>query len=492
MNEPQKAPINPKFKEEKDENDISIKNINNFGLISSPIDMSHYKKTKIPKEIEIKQTLPSSYDLRNENGVTSIKNQGQFGTCWAFGTCASPEGIKKRNFSEIKDFSEKNVVNKCGWIGVDETTGGYSSIVAAYCFGWRGLIKEEDDPYPSGSSWSNSPDGLLKDTIIKEYREIPNRENYFDNDEIKKHLINYGPVTISYAHDSSFFNYSTNSYYNDGSIIDVGGHCVCCIGWNDNYSKSNFNIDPGINGAFLIKNSWGTNWGDNGFFWISYADTSIDTSNTPNISIPYKYNPYIDIYQHDLNGWVGNVGYSNSDSWAGKIFQTKTNSDALRAITFITTNGNQEFDIYIYKNPNSNNPSSGTLAYNTSGIYEYVGYHTLELPYEISLDNCNSFSIVIRFKYSNYNYLLGCEYTMTMNSSAWVELSEIFPGQSFMGNSSNNWGDCYYFSKKYHVCIKALTGINIKTKTRPSVTIENNKKPICSNSQKGMVCESPF
>jgi C1A family cysteine protease len=492
MEEPISAPLSQEFIEIKKPTARTMSvSENALGTLPDNIDFSHYK-LKSSELFGVRETYPVSYDLRDYASVTPVRDQGVFGTCWTFGTIASTEGYMKGKFSRDEDYSEKNTVNKCGWV-VDENTGGNSRMVAAYSFAQRGFVDESDDPYPTGL-WSTSPDGLTRQVHMKEFRILPFKQNDTDLDEMKKHLTTYGPVTISMMWDNAYYNATNYAFYNDGSVVEPeGGHCVCCIGWDDNFSRANFNVDPGIDGALLIKNSWSSSWGDSGYFWLSYADVEVGYSSSGrffNLSIPEESFPYTGIYQHDLNGWVSNKGYTEADSWGGKIFQVEEGSDPLSAVNLITTQGNQSFDIQIFKDPASYDPTSGSLVYSSDvENYTYAGYHTYKLPYEISLDDCSSFSISIHFHYVDYSYLIGCEVELKRtDGSDYVNPSPISVGQSFVSSTGTSWYDASNSSPHYHVCIKALTGPYVNNSQHTSTIVNSQKIPIVLNGSRCSVC----
>jgi len=489
MQEPTSAPPHPDFIEDVGVNTRSLSvDGSPLGALPPYLDFSHYRLPKSRGDV-FAQSYPVSYDLRNENAVTPIRNQNPWGTCWTFGTIASTEGYIKRNFLRDEDYSEKYACNKCGWEGIDENTGGWSETVAGYAFAQVGLVNESDDPYPSGS-WSSSPDGISRSIHMHEYRILPHKTSDTDLDLVKEHLTNYGPVTISMMWDGSYYNSGTYAFYNDGTVAEPeGGHCVCCVGWDDNFSRTNFNVDPGIDGAILIKNSWGTNWADSGYFWISYADTYTGYNTNFSLSIPSEGFPYSGIYQHDLNGWIQDIGYGGtSDAWAAKTFQVdRNNPNPIQAINMATTTGNQTFTVYIYKDSTSNNPRSGRLVYTSSGSYTYAGIHTYQIDPKISLVDAGSFSIVIHFPYVDYPYQVGCEGTR----GSYVSASPISAGQSFLSNTGTGWYDASNSSPHWHVNIKALTGLSNVQPDCICLIGNTGKSSLVQNQEKTSIIKAP-
>jgi C1A family cysteine protease len=452
-------------------------------------DFSHYYLPRSRSDVGA-MAFPTSYDLRNYNAVTPIRNQNPWGTCWTFGTIASSEGYIKRNFLRDEDYSEKHATNKCGWEGIDENSGGWSETVAGYAFAQVGLVDESDDPYPTPPTWTSSPNGLSRTIHMDEYRVLPHKTSDTDLDLVKQHLTDYGPVTISMMWDSGYYNSGTSSFYNDGTIAEPeGGHCVCCIGWDDNFSRTNFLVDPGIDGAILIKNSWGTNWGDSGYFWISYADTYVGYNTNFNLSIPLDTFPYSGIYQHDYKGWIQDRGYGGtSDAWAAKTFQVDPNNPyPIQAINMVTTTGNQTFTVYVYIDSNSTNPRSGRLVYQSSSSYTYAGIHTYIIDPKISLVGATSFSVVIHFPYVDYAYQVGCEGTR----STYVTASPIVAGQSFISSTGSGWYDAVNASPHWHINIKALTGLSEIQPTVTSVITNTGKASLIENEQKAPVINAP-
>jgi len=76
------------------------------------------------------------------------------------------------------------------------------------------------------------------------------------------------------CYDNAYFSSATSSYYFDGS--DYSNHAVAIVGWNDSYDRNNFNNVPPGDGAFIVKNSWGADWGEDGYFRIAYSEMNND------------------------------------------------------------------------------------------------------------------------------------------------------------------------------------------------------------------------
>lgn len=207
---------------------------------------------------------PDSFDWRNVDGknyVTSVKDQGQCGSCVAFATVGAFESIIKITEDNTVDLSEAHLYfcngrvctesedpNKYGWyisgaLNYIEKTG----IPDELCF-----------PYKD----STQPCNPCDDWEQRIYR-IKNWERVSGLYNIKNALVNYGPLVTRFDVYSDFYSY-TGGIYEHTSGSYQGGHAVCVVGYNDN---------PGY---WICKNSWGKNWGLNGYFKIKYGEVGID------------------------------------------------------------------------------------------------------------------------------------------------------------------------------------------------------------------------
>ena len=275
--EPRTAPVNPGFTAFMDARTNRVparlaplgQGEGAFGWVPAPVSVTaRVGDNKATERPRVGIMAPTSYDLRSLDRVTSVKNQNPWGTCWSFATFASMESCLLTG--ETRDYSEKNLVNLDGfdW-GYNDGGNAYMSM--AYLCRWGGPINESDDPYPSGS-WSSSPGGLTVRKHIQQVRIIPGKTSATDHAAIKQAVLDHGAVNVSYYHDNAYYNSTHSTYYYSGT--ESRNHAVAIVGWDDNFDRTKFGTTPSANGAYTVKNSWGTGWGDSGYFYVSYYDTT--------------------------------------------------------------------------------------------------------------------------------------------------------------------------------------------------------------------------
>lgn len=110
---------------------------------------------------------------------------------------------------------------------------------------------------------------------------------------------------------------------------------MAIIGWDDSYAKENFPGDLEGDGAFICQNSWGKDFGDNGVFYVSYYDTNVGIHNLVYTGVEDTDN-YDTIYQSDLCGWVGQLGYNRDTIYGANVYIAENNEN-LEAAGFYAT-----------------------------------------------------------------------------------------------------------------------------------------------------------
>lgn len=410
--------------------------------------------------------------------ITSIKNQNPYGTCWAHAAMASAEADlwKKGLADSTIDLSEwqlayffyHTVEDPLGGTAGDSVTvvtdtrtkdyldrGGNQQLATYRLATWQGVTQEADAPY---STVYNDRTKNLDDSLAYG-KDAYHLENAYwvsmkDRDIVKQLIVQYGACAASYCHDEKYYN-STNQWYRSEPLAEYNptetktNHAITIVGWDDNYSKDNFGTyKPSSNGAWLCKNSWGSNWSKDGLFYISYEDapnlngtaTFFDYGAGDN----YDYN-----YQYD--GGVYNGWYPYYASNAANVY-TANSAETLKAVGFYTEDVQYTCTIKIYKNC-TGNPVSGTLVSTQTATEPYAGFHTVALDTPVDLNAGETYSVVVSQTTAN-----GSPLVLVDKSFSWSWLTGVSSaktGQSFVNYLGNSWTDVS--AEGYNCRIKAYT-----------------------------------
>jgi C1A family cysteine protease len=347
-------------------------------------------------------TFPSRLDVRERDWVTPVRSQGQYGTCWIMAATGSLESSVLRLEGLPLDFSENNLANH---MASRLRYEGYapSEIAAAYYARWEGPVLERSDPYPHPS---DSPDYLRAVRHVQEVLFLPERQpGTADNAAVKWAVSTYGGVDAAIDFDSKaeykFWNGETNAYFN--GVRSELDHHVVCVGWDDAYPAKNFATRPPGDGAFLIKNSWGTDWGlrdpgSEGYFWISYYDVSFGKAIAVFDGIEpvgardaiYQYDALGRSAWTDAAGHVGDAGGA-ATAWYANRF-VGAGSGELNAVSFYTPVTGTSYQVRV----------AGSLAgvaaapAAATGTVAVPGYHTISLSRPAQVTAGRSFVVAVR------------------------------------------------------------------------------------------------
>lgn len=229
-------------------------------------------------------------------------------------------------------------------------------------------------------------------------------------------------------------------------------HEVVIVGWDDNYPKENFNAELEGNGAFICQNSWGKEFGMDGLFYVSYYDANIGIHNVVYTGTEPTDN-YDNIYQSDLCGWRGNLGYDKESAYFANVYKA-VDDEKLSAVSFYATDVDTYYEIAVcsdYKDSGSLDKERQVLA---SGTLKYSGYYTIDLDREVKLKKGNKFAIVMYISTPNATRPIAVELATDAKSAA-VDLSD---GEGYISYTGAYWDRV---EEKYqcNLCLKGFTKI---------------------------------
>ena len=431
---------------------------------------------------EIYSELPTAFP-ENLDAYPSARNQNPYGTCWAFASLGlaefdlindgSADGSIDLSELQLAYFTFNSVIDPLGGTEGDTAKyynenaqntylnyGGNYAMASRRLAQWYGPVDEKKVPY--GQAVSTISGGL--DESYAYDQTIAHLENAYminikkNSDDVKRQIMDHGAAGIMYYHDNLSFGWNSTlgryTYYD--TALTGGGHAVMVVGWDDNFSKDNFTgtSKPSGDGAWLIRNSWGTYAN---YFWMSYETASL--SDTAWIFDFSTEDGYDNNYQ--LDGGV-DAYPDRSHLTLANVFKTKqeegVSAETLSAVSLsFTKAASVNYTIEIYTDlKDETNPLSGTKqeSATTEGTTAYAGIYTIPLDDDVTLQPGSSFAVVVKIDAPVLDY----EQAMTVATGE--DLSTIVWDCKV---SLNNYKSFYYSGGKFYAfpwgnyCVKAFT-----------------------------------
>ncbi len=421
-------------------------------------------------------TIPKKYDLREHINV-EVKNQMETGSCWAFSATSTLEtnlALKGESYN----FSERNVeystvakfndgINEYGlnrFIG----NGGMPGTAFAYYSRGSGPVLEEDMPFEN-NEYVISLSKLPQNATVKKtdnliyfpniYKRIGFNGNVIFEDgngleytqaevneirsEIKQHIMNYGGISTDIVAPNVFYNEETHA-----ANMNVRGyfadHTVTIIGWDDNYSKENFIDKPSTDGAYIVLNSWGTDWGENGIYYISYEDLLVESTLRGVTSISDI--EYDTLYQYDICEMYNYI----ESKYGANVYTAKENGKLEQVM--VGSLAYQICNIYVSVEENGFNMNNRIKVAND--VVLKPGYNTISLTSDINVTKGKKFAIIVELTNNNF-YGIGIE--DNIYDFANVRSN---PNESFVSENGTEWNDIYDSSNNMNLSIKAYVKEN--------------------------------
>ena len=370
--------------------------------------------------------LPYAFDLREQGMVSSVKDQGAYGTCWAHAAMGVLENAVIADDPAV-DLSEWHLANYIylGESGLstieDEETrlnmGNLFENTAPLLLNRVGPVREEDCPYAGSTPDAGVPiaemqrSAVLEVTAAHEYIAWKNNEFIPEPLAIKELLSSGTAVTVSLTTSflrTSCYNAAHSSLYYPAELAEQvraelpsgqasQGHAMTLVGWDDSYPASNFTYTPPRNGAWLVKNSWGTDWGDAGYLWISYADTNVGSFSWYDVRSAADHDQY---FSYDNCGSSGTLSLtldeSDTEAYYANVFVAEKDC-CLTDVMLCCTDPEDTLEVTIYTAlTDRDDPSSGTAA--PSSVYQGLqkGYTEVPLAETVSVRAGEPFAVTVK------------------------------------------------------------------------------------------------
>mgnify|MGYP000746579884 FL=1 len=394
---------------------------------------------RIAAEVE----LPKHYDMRELERVTPVRDQGLYGTCWAFASLAALETTLTPQ--ENLMFSPDHM-SLCNSFSLGQNEGGEYTMAIAYMASWQGPVYESDDPYGDGKT---NPD--LKARKHLEEAQILAPKDYV---AIKEAIYKYGAVETSIYTQmktanswSGYYNRERATYYYNQEA--TCNHDIIIVGWDDDFPKEYFTITPENDGAFICKNSWGTEFGEDGYFYVSYEDANIGTTNVVYTKLG-DANNFDNIYQSDLLGWRGQLGYEKDQAYFANVYRAGEDEE-LAAVSFYATDVDTTYQVYVvpeFEDADSLNDRKLVA----EGSFEQAGYYTVRLDEAVKLKDNQKFAVVVHIQTPGAVHPVAIEYDADSRTREF----DITDGEGYISLYGNKWMSAEK-NKDCNLCLKAFT-----------------------------------
>jgi C1A family cysteine protease len=435
---------------------------------------------KLPNPVEVQMdgarparlraaALPPAYDLRSLRRLTPVRDQGGWGTCWAFANLAAVES--RLLPGKQWDFSEDNLVTRSGYgpfAGGRYVWGGWDYMAVAYLTRWAGPVNESSDRYHTPKPPKNNVTRKHVQGVVM----LPGRHEFLDNDLIKQMVVQNGALSVGMFWARDFYSRgfvatsatSIATYYCDVAAGEEfngyeisENHGVAIVGWDDTlpatlFSGSSAGTPPG-DGAFLARNSWGAGWGDRGYFWVSYYDRSFAFDDCTSYSRVEPVSDYSRNYQYDTLGWTKSLGYPDvpdpSVAWAANRFTAK-GDERIVAEGFYAPAAGTGYQVWA-------GASLDSLTLRGTGTVTLPGFATIDLTTPLSVRSGQKFVVAVRLDTPGDAQPIAVE----APAETWEKGAAAKAGQSFMRYGDGDpWLDFADdpSTADANVCLKAYAG----------------------------------
>ena len=438
---PHRGKINPDFLNSQLAKDSMCQGIISVSKTIAPPVLPDIKKAKRPKSAMMFPGLPAIFDLRPQGLMSSVKTQTP-GGCWGYATLGSLESNWLKQGFGVSDLGEHDLLYCHNFDPSRNTWGNHFISTAYFAYGSGPILQSQDTS-------SNCISGVPAVSYISDARFPPK------NRELIKHLImENGAVYSMLYYNPAYFVQATNTYCYKGQLII--NHAVDLAGWDDTKETAG-----GI-GAWICKNSYGQNWGQNGYFYVSYNDSSILNYNAywPNRK---EVTENSSIYQVDQLGWIEDYGYETDTCDYGLIRFTPTENQQIAELSSYcnTSGGTLKFSVYDDYNSDTK-VLSNLLSTSAEVSCEFPGHYFINLETPFNVSKGNDFFIKVKYYTPGYNFPIPVEDTLWWEEGGVLVHNysnpEIESGRCWISNNGidGSWEAAGTAENPFDLCIKAF------------------------------------
>jgi C1A family cysteine protease len=376
-----------------------------------------------------------------------VRSQDNYSTCWIMAAMGSLESVVLRKEGLPFDFSENNLANHMS-SRLDYEGMAPSELALAYYARWEGPVMESSDPYPRPGK---SPPYLRAVRHLQEALFLPERQGPLDNDAVKWAVMTQGgaDAAVDFRVQDEFdsWNASTQAYYN--AARSTPNHHVLVVGWDDAYPASRFlaGSRPPGDGAFLIKNSWGADFADEGYLWVSYHDATIGDALVVFSGVEPAGN-YDAVYQYDALGrsrWITAGG--GEQAWFANRFSS-AGTGRVAAVSFYAPVPGTAYQVRVARALRG----VATAPDSTTGTLSVAGYHTVRLDEPAAVTAGETFVVAVRVTTP------GWADPVPVEAPSGLISPRARAGQSYVSVDGSSWTDLTGRTglSRANVCLKAF------------------------------------